>query len=264
MVFKEINRVLGFILVILISISTYSQTATAIFKSDYPFQITINHIKQQDNYSKSSIIYKLTGERPYNIKINFENDTAFIQKNIYIIDDGLAHIFNVSKKAIQLKKIIPSTSYIKPEDQLAIVFLEDISLSVDTIKTDTNQTKDTTYVVPFSNYYKLEDYKGRIGCPFPIKDEQKSELRGLILVENLEESKIEKVKLAIQDLDSACVLVDHIRELTELFEYEETRLEFINFISPYIFDIDNYERLYPLFNFDNSKEELKQFFKNKY
>ena len=85
MVFREIKRILGFILVILITVSAYCQTSSAIFKSDYPFQITINHIKQQEVYSKNSIVYKLSGERPYNIKINFENDTAFIQKNIYIM-----------------------------------------------------------------------------------------------------------------------------------------------------------------------------------
>ncbi|PCI98533.1 MAG: hypothetical protein COB15_05730 [Flavobacteriales bacterium] len=263
MVFKEINRVLGFVLVILISVSTYSQTATAIFKSDYPFQITINHIKQQNNYSKSSIIYKLSGNRPYNIKINFENDTAFIQKNIYIIDDGLAHIFNVSKKAIQLKKVIPSASYVKPENQLAIVYLENTSLPTEPIKTDTTQIKDTAYVVPFDSYYKLEDYTGRIGCPFPIKPNKQTELKGLILAENLEESKLEKVKLALLDLDSACILVDQIKELVLLFEYEETRLDFSKFMIPYTFDIDNYEKLYSVFNFDNSKDELKELFGKK-
>ncbi len=263
MVFSGINKVFGFILMMQISVSAISQNASAVFKSETPFQITINQIKQQDNYSTNSIVYQLKGNRTYNIKIEFKDATAFIQKNIYLIDEGLAHIYDVSKDAIQLKKVIPSATYIKPENQLAILYIENTSFPTEPIKTDTIETKDTAYVVPFASYYKLKDYDGRIGCPFPLKEEKKAELRGLIIAENLEESKFEKVKDAILDMDSACALIDHIKELTLLFEYEETRLDFIKFITPYTFDLDNYERLYPLFNFDNSKDELKQLFKKK-
>ena len=260
MVFREIKLALGLILFLLISTSGISQTASAIFESDEAFQLTINNIQQQNGYSKSAIIYKLSGDRPYNVKISFKDYTIFVQKNIYIIDEGLAHIYSVSQKALQLKKVVPSASYIQPENQLAMVFQENANFSLDTIQPDTINTKDTTYIVPFASYYKLKDYSGRIGCPFPIKEEQKNELRGVMITENLEESKLEKVKAAILDMDSACVLIDQINELTLLFEYEETRLDFTKFMIPYTFDIDNYERLYPLFNFDNSKDELKALF----
>jgi hypothetical protein len=254
---------LGLILLTLIATSGISQTASAIFKSDLEFQITINNIKQHENYAKSSIIYKLIGNRTYNVKIQFQDDTAFVQKNIYLIDEGLAHIYHISKKTIQLKKVVPAASYLKPDHQLAIVYLENASFLLNTIPADTIQAKDSAYVVPFANYYKLKDYEGRIGCPFPINEAQKSTLRTVIISENLEESKLEKVKTAILDTDSICLLMDHITALTSLFEYEETRINFINFIVPYTFDIDNYERLYPLFNFDNSKEEVKERFRKK-
>jgi hypothetical protein len=259
MVYSKIG--FGFLFILLLAASAYSQTASAIFKSENAFQLTINNVKQQNNYSKSAIVYKLSGDRPYNLKIEFEDDTLAIQNNIYIIDEGLAHIYDVSKEAIQLKKVVPSASYFKTEDQFAIVYLENTSFPIDTIKSDTIQTKDTTYVVPFASYYELKDYNGRVGCPFPINEEQKSELRGLIIAEKLEESKLEKIKTAIIDIDSACVLIDQIKELTSLFEYEETRLDFTKFIATYTFDLDNYEKLYPLFNFDNSKDELKLLFK---
>jgi hypothetical protein len=261
MVFREIKKIFGTIILMIISVSTFCQTASVVFESNDAIQITINNTLQQNNYSKSTIVYKLTGERAYNVKIEFENDTSFVQKNIYLIDEGLAHIYTITKEAIQLKKVVPSVSYTKPKNQLAIAYLENVSFIMDTLKTDTIQTKDTAYVVPFASYYKLEDYNGRIGCPFPLKDEEKAELRGLIIAENLEESKLEKVKNAIQEMDSACVLIDQIKELTMLFEYEETRIDFIKFIMPFTFDKDNYARLYPLFNFDNNKDEVKLLFK---
>tara|TARA_B100000809_G_scaffold128628_1_gene126703 strand:- start:307 stop:1101 length:795 start_codon:yes stop_codon:yes gene_type:complete len=261
MVFSETKKIFGTIILMIISASAFCQTASVVFESNDAIQITINNILQQNNYSKSTIVYKLTGERPYNVKIEFKNDTSFIQKNIYLIDEGLAHIYTITKEAIQLKKVVPSVSYTKPENQLAIAYLENLSFIMDTINTDTLIAKDSAYAVPFTSYYKLEDYNGRIGCPFPLKDEEKAELRGLIITEKLEESKLEKVKTAIQDMDSACVLIDQIKELTLLLEYEETRIDFIRFIAPNTFDIDNYERLYPLFNFENNKDEVKLLFK---
>jgi Domain of unknown function (DUF4476) len=234
-----------------------AQTAVAIFQSKSDtFQLSVNHIKQHQNYTNNIKIDQLKGNMPYNVKINFKDDSVFVQKNIFLIDDGMAHIYNITRDTIQLKKIVPAATYSKPENQLAFHYIINAEMPVDTTLKDTT-TKDTTYVVPFATYYKLEDYEGRIGCPFPIKPEQQGELRSLIINENLEESKLEKVKTAILDMDSACVLVDQIKELIVLFEFEETRLDFAKFILDYTFDIDNYEKLYSVFNFENSKDELK-------
>jgi hypothetical protein len=244
-------------------VAEYSaQTATAIFQneSNEAFQISINQIKQHSEYTKSISVSTLRGNSPYNVKVNFENDTISAQKNIFLIDDGLTHIYNITKKSIQLKKVVPTASYQTPKNQLNVVLIINHEFLLDTLVTDTSLT-DTTYIVPFSSYYKLENYDGKIGCPFPIKGPEQAELRGIILGENLEESKIEKVKIAIQDMDSACVLVSQTKELIMLFEFEETRLDFAKFMFAYTFDIDNYEKLYTAFNFENSKDELKQYVK---
>jgi hypothetical protein len=263
MVFRKIKLALGLILLTLISTSGITQTASAVFESEDAFQLTINNIKQHKTYSKNSIVYKLSGDRPYQVKIEFEEDTFFVQQNIYTIDEGLTHVYNISKKSLQLKKVIPSASYIKPKNILEVTYKENAEFFMDTLKADTLQAKDSAYVVPFANYYQLKDYEGRIGCPYPISDEQQSKLNALIIAEKLEESKLEIVKEALLDIDSVCLLMDHITALTSLFEYEETRINFINDIAPFTFDIDNYERLYPLFNFDNNKDEIKRLFKSK-
>lgn len=242
---------------LILSLSTYAQTAAVIFQNEKElFQVSINHIKQHQGYTNNIKISRLKGNTPYNVKINFKDDTTFIQKNIYLIDDGLAHIYNITKESIQLKKIVPAVSYSKPENQLAFNYILNNNFAIDTTTKDTS-TIDTTYIVPFATYYKLEAYEGRIGCPFPIKPEEQGELRSLIINENLEESKLEKVKIAIQDMDSACILVDQSKELIVLFEFEETRLDFAKFIFSYTFDIDNYEKLYTAFNFEESKDQLR-------
>lgn len=255
------NKIIGIILLNLFSVITYAQTASIVFQSENKdsFQVAINQVKQHKDYTSNLRLNKLKGNLPYNVIVNFKNDTVVIKKNIYLIDDGLAHIYLVNKKTIQLKKVIPAASYPSSTNQLVLNYIENLVNPFDTITEDTAQIIDTNYVVPFESYYHLEDYNGKIGCPFPIKDIEQGKLRGIILAENLEESKLEKVKFAISDMDSACVLVHQIKELIVLFEFEETRLDFAKFMFRYTFDIDNYERLYDAFNFENSKDELKLF-----
>lgn len=245
----------------LVSIWSQAQTASVVFNGIDNFQVTINQIKQHKTFNNNIKVNQLKGNQPYNVKINFKNDTLLIQNNIYLIDDGLTHIYNVSKKAIQLKKVIPAASYQSNTAQLSLNYIINSNLPINTVTTDT-AIADTSYIVPFASYYKLDDYEGRIGCPFPIKAIEKAELRGIILAESLEESKLEKIKIAIEDMDSACVLVDQTYELITLFEFEETRLIFAKFMFQYTFDIDNYNKLYPAFNYENSKTQLRELFAN--
>ncbi len=258
MMFK---KTIALVLFSLVSLCYQAQMASIVFNGTSEFQVTIDLIKQHDSYSDNIRINNIKGDHPYNVKINFKDDSAFAQTNIYLIDDGLTHIYNVTKEKIDLKKVIPSASYPKDEQQLLISYIINNNLPVDTLVADTAIT-DTTYTIPFASYYKLEDYEGRLGCPFPIKDAEQAELRGIVLSENLEESKLEKVIIAMEDMDSVCVLVDQIKEIIVLFEFEETRLDFAKYMFQYTFDIDNYEKLYPSFNFENSKEQLRELLEN--
>ena len=256
-------NLLGMLLLSLFPIISDAQTSTAIFYTDNPdsIQITINQIKQHLDYHSNIQIQALAGKKSYPILINFKNDTTVVKKNIYLIDNGLAHIYFVTKKDIYLKKILPSATYAGDKNQLIVRYLENTNLPLDSIIKDTLQQKDTTYIPPFETYYHLEDYKGKIGCPWPIKEDKLAQLKGVILAETLEDNKLEKIKITIQDMDSVCLMMDQLKELLVLFEYEETKLDFAKFVSSSLFDIDNVGKLSEVFNFENSLEELKEFIK---
>ena len=66
-------KIIGVIILCYISIVSFGQTASAVFESDNSFQLTINNIKQYKSYTKSSEVYKISGERAYNIKVEFES-----------------------------------------------------------------------------------------------------------------------------------------------------------------------------------------------
>lgn len=244
---------------------TNAQTAAVIFQSENndSIQVSINQIKQHLDYHSNIQIQALAGKKSYNIVIGFKNDTTVLKKNIYLIDNGLTHIYLVNKKSLSLKKIVPSATYAVDKNQLIVRYLENTNMPIDTLTKDSIQQKDTTYVPPFETYYHLEDYKGKIGCPWPIKEDKLAQLKGVILAETLEDNKLEKIKIAIQDMDSVCLMINQLKELLILFEYEETKLDFAKFVSLYLFDVDNVGKLSEVFNFENSLEELKEFIKNK-
>jgi len=254
---KQLQIFLSTSFLLVVQTVSFSQTASIVFNARSEFQVTINLIKQHNSYRNNVKINMLKGDHAYNIKINFKDDTTFTQTNIYLIDDGLTHIYNVTKEKIDLKKVVPSAAYSKDKQQLQVNYILNDNLLIDSIAADTAIT-DSTYIIPFDSYYKLADYEGRLGCPFPIKPAEQTELRGIVLSENLEENKLEKVKIAIEDMDSACVLVTQIKEIIVLFEFEETRLDFAKYIFPYTFDIDNYEKLYSTFNYENNKDQLRE------
>ena len=249
-----------FIFLLLFVAKFPAQTATLIFYAEQndSIQITINKIKQHLTYGSNIQIQALEGKKSYPITINFKNDTTVIKKNIFLIDNGLAYLYFVTKKDIFLRKIVPIATYSADNNQLILHYLKNMNIPIDTIKKDTLQQKDTTYIPPFETYYHLEDYKGKIGCAWPIKEDKLAQLKGIVLAEKLEDTKLEKIKIAIQDMDSVCMMMQQLKELLVLFEYEETKLDFAKFISPSLFDIDNVGKLDEVFNFENSLEELKK------
>ena len=252
-------RLLSLLCVIIISCQLSGQKSDAIFKGETLFKLSINNTLQHQEYSNNLCI-SLYGEQYYNIKIEFKNDTNVVQKNIYIIDNGLAYFFDVRLEYFKLKKITPNQLLDKEENQLLITYTGK-QLVVEN-KADTITPEDTTYTPPFESYYELEDYNGIITCPWPIKQEELTEFKGILNSQTIDDSKFDKIRQRILDSDSLCIMVSQVAELIPLFQYEDTKLIFAKFILPSIFDIDNIGKLETVFEFENSVDELKQLIKN--
>jgi len=247
---------------LLISFNGKSQQSAVLFNSEQPFKISINQFKQHQNFVTTLYVDSLKANNKYQIEVSFEKDTLKLKKTLYLFDNDFIHLYNITKKGIQLTKIRPELTYTLPEDILKISYTGKALPLIADNKNDSNET-DTTYKVPFENYYKLDDYTGKIGCPFPIKDDELAELKRLIIAENLEDSKLEKARTTIQEMDSACVMVEQTKELIVLLEFEETKLAFAKFMYAYTFDIENFEQMREVFNFENSMDELNAFIKTR-
>lgn len=257
--FKVKGLFFGFCLLVLV-FPMKSQTCSALLQSkdsNLLFKISLNRIAQHQEFTNT---IRITGLEAYNkamIDITFKDDSTTIRKTLFLLDENIIHLYEITKKGLALKKMLPELSYTE-KTELTVAYIENADYQPILAATDTAKT-DTNYVIPFDSYYELEDYKGKLGCPWPIKEDVFAELRTLLLNETLEDSKLEKIKYAIQDMDSACVLVEHTQQLIMLFDFEETRLDFAKFMFAFTFDIDNYGKLNEAFNFENSKAELKEF-----
>ena len=258
--FTRTNRHLKLITLLFFSLLTFNsfaQSSDFIFEGTTPFRISINKVVQENQYCTSLKITNLQGEKHYNIKVEFENDTTFIQQTEYILDNGFAYYYQVSKTTLALHKIVPNQLIKTDTNQMVFAYTNNPSLIIDSIPTDTLVQKDTAYLPPFANYFKMDNYTGKIACAWPIKAEALTEIKAAINTQTLEDSKLDIAKEKTQYIDSLCITVNQLREVLLLFEYEETKLDYAKFVAPHIFDIDNIGKLNDVFDFENSIDEIK-------
>lgn len=235
-----------------------TQNCSVLFSGNEPFKISLNKVEQHRNFETQFYLDSLSSNNKYLAEITFKNDTIVKRATLYLFDDGFIHLYKVSKKGLQMSKTQPKLSY-QLSDNITKGSYTGKTLPLITVA-DTTE-KDTNYIPPFEEYYKLDDYTGKIGCPFPIKDNELVEIKRIVIAENLEDSKLEKAKIAIQEMDSACIMVEQTQQIIMLFEYEETKLNFAKFMYQYTFDLENYSKLSEIFNFENSMDELLLFIK---
>jgi hypothetical protein len=132
-------------------------------------------------------------------------------------------------------------------------------------ETHTSQTTVTT-VTTTEDYEVAEEvsvapdplpgYHGRVGCQYPMSNEQFAGAKNSIDSKDFEDTKFTVAK---QVLKSNCLLVSQVKEIMLLFDFEDTRLDFAKEAYGKTYDIDNYYLLNDAFDFESSIEELDEY-----
>lgn len=104
---------------------------------------------------------------------------------------------------------------------------------------------------PTNNNYG--GYSGRVGCPNPMNDGEFSSVLGSISRNDFENTKLSMAK---QIIGSRCVTSAQVRSVMQVFEFENSRLEFAKFAYRNTYDIDNYFMVNDAFEFESSKTDL--------
>lgn len=233
---------------LLFTLTTKAQTCAVVFESsDTNFYFT-SKLNQQIQNSVFVNNIKLTGLTPNNkylAELQFKNDTIELRETLFLLDAGFTHFYKVDKKGIRLKKIAPTLDE-KPDPNQYLVVYDGWQKPQKPVKSliDSNEIEKDT--IEFESHYQLKDYEGKIGCQWPLNDDNFNAL----LIE-LKQKKLEDDKLAYlkEQLDTACILTEQLSKVFTTLEYEESKLDFGLFIYTKTFDVDRF--------FDIAKQHLK-------
>lgn len=249
-----------------IGFSAFAQNSKLIFssKANLIFKISINNVAQHIDFTANLAIIRVIGEQNYSLQIIIENDTAGYKQLIYVIDENATQFYEVTASKIVLSKIIFGTYPLKKSEHITIVPYTQIELINSgkdnvVVKKDTI-IADTTYKIPFESYYKMPDYDGKIGCPWPIKDENANEILLQLQQLNLDDRKLELIKKVKENTPDFCLTMQQTAEVINKIQFDETKIDVVKFLFPYIYDQSNLLLLKTNFSYENSYDELKLYF----
>lgn len=230
----------------------FAQQTSVVLKSNAPdllFQATINKLLVNSKYVNDLKITGMVPQGKYTLELILQNDTHIFKIPLTILDDGFCHYYQVTPKGVFLTKIAPDYEVLT-DNQTILKFgapaLVDTVIKKDTIKTN------------LTEHYQMPDYNGKVGCPWPIKDDEFKSFKLNLNNQRLEDDKLAYCK---EYLAQACLISKQVAEVLAVFEYEESKLIFAKFIYPRTFDVDNFlPETRKFFKFENSIDQLKKEF----
>lgn len=114
----------------------------------------------------------------------------------------------------------------------------------------------TKPIEPQANHFVMPGYTGKIGCPWPMSQNDFEAAKRTISSRSFEDSKLE---IAKQIISNNCLLSSQVKSIMSLFNFETSKLDFAKFAYTRVYDIGNYFIVNEAFSFDSSTNELNNF-----
>ncbi len=129
--------------------------------------------------------------------------------------------------------------------------------SVTYSETTTTTTSTTTPPPPAPVPVEyVPGYHGAIGCPMPMSPQDFQSAKQTIASKSFEDSKL---AIAKQIVNSNCLTSAQVRDLVNLFDFEDTKLQFAKYCYGYTYDLGNYYKVNDAFEFESSIDELNEY-----
>jgi len=128
--------------------------------------------------------------------------------------------------------------------------------STTTTTTSTGVGIQPNQVQPQQQAYVLQGYTGAVGCPYPMTPGDFEAAKGSISSKSFDDSKL---TIAKQIIATNCLLSSQVRELMQLFSFEDSKLELAKYAYGYTYDIGNYFKVNDAFTFESSIDELNTY-----
>ncbi|MBL7927165.1 MAG: DUF4476 domain-containing protein [Bacteroidia bacterium] len=256
------------------------------------FTLILNGLRQNE---KPETNVKLTGltAPQYKLKVLFDDpriaETSF---NLFV-EPGLERTFSISKNSkgkytmrfisespiVNAQPTPPQTptpptpptpntqTYSQTQQNTATdnfnmnINVDGMGMSVNTSATGINMNVSTTGGAPVPPppppaVVYVPGYTGPIGCERPLFDNDFRDLKSTIASKTFEDTKLTIAKQVLRD---HCLLTAQVKELTALFTFEETKLDFAKYAYDFTYDRGNYFKLNDVFTFESSIEELDRY-----
>lgn len=240
----------------------FSQEATAFIEAEEQvlFQLSVNEKKQTEDYVSKVQIVGLVKQQNYKLTFNFKDDTLQHTTTIYVLEGGVSQHYLLKNNKLELLKVLfPPHQQQVDSSVFTIQLKEKIVATIPEIKDTLSIEEDTlAQKVPFDDYYRMPDYEGEIGCPWPLKDEELNEVKLKINNLSIDDRKIDVYNDFRQSKLDFCITLEQLRSIVILFEYDEFKMEIVKNSYPFIYDKDNILLLEKDFSYQNSFEELKK------
>ena len=120
---------------------------------------------------------------------------------------------------------------------------------------NTNGTNST----PTNTVY-ADGYSGKIGCSQPVSSER---FKSMMESVNNASFAEDQVRVAKRILKTNCLTIDNLVLILEEISFDEDQLELAKFAYEHVYDLDNYYKVYNVFSFSKSGEELEEYIDNK-
>lgn len=125
-----------------------------------------------------------------------------------------------------------------------------------TTGTQTTTTQTTTSNYDNTNYNNNTNTNYSNNCIYGMSDSDFRTAKSSISSSSFEDSKSSTFK---QVVSSKCVNTSQVKEMLQLFTFEETKLEMAKYAYTYVADPSNYYSVNDIFTFDASKTELSDY-----
>ncbi len=103
-------------------------------------------------------------------------------------------------------------------------------------------------------------YTGATGCPAPVSYERFQSMLNTVENESFDEGRLRIAKILIQT--NACLSAAQVKQLMQLFSFDDNKVELAKFAWDYLYDLENFHLIYDALDFESSKEELENYIQN--
>lgn len=125
-----------------------------------------------------------------------------------------------------------------------------------TTTTDATTTDATTN----NNTQVVNNTTTRSGCSYPKSTSEFNEAKAAVEAEDFGDDML---MVAKQMTKNSCLTVDQVKEITNLFDFSDEKLEYAKFAYDYTYDPENYYKVNDCFEFSDDKEALIDYLNSK-